>query len=115
VDSTTKSLSRFFRCPAYDQVFFAMRWSNRRRGKIKGPGITVTHSFRSDKFNEVNEANEVLSDPKKRKKYDQLGQDWKHHQEAGPRRGRRHAALRGEDLNAEIRSCIPHYKERIKA
>jgi curved DNA-binding protein len=30
------------------------------------------------KFKEINEANEVLSDPIKRKKYDEYGKDWKH-------------------------------------
>jgi curved DNA-binding protein len=30
------------------------------------------------KFKEINEANEVLSDSKNRKKYDQYGKDWKH-------------------------------------
>lgn len=30
------------------------------------------------KFQELNEANEVLSDAEKRKKYDQYGKDWKH-------------------------------------
>jgi curved DNA-binding protein len=33
------------------------------------------------KFQELNEANEVLSDPEKRKKYDQYGQDWQHGEE----------------------------------
>lgn len=30
------------------------------------------------KFQEINEANEVLSNPESRKKYDQYGKDWKH-------------------------------------
>ncbi len=41
------------------------------------PDVNSNDKTAEKKFQEINEANEVLSDPGKRKKYDQYGKDWK--------------------------------------
>jgi curved DNA-binding protein len=42
------------------------------------PDVNPNDEEAHKKFQQVNEANEVLSDPEKRKKYDQYGKDWQH-------------------------------------
>ncbi|MDZ7613459.1 MAG: J domain-containing protein [Flavobacteriaceae bacterium] len=42
------------------------------------PDVNPNDAGAKKKFQEINEANEVLSDPEKRKKYDQYGKDWQH-------------------------------------
>ena len=42
------------------------------------PDLNPNDKDAKKKFQEINEANEVLSDPEKRKKYDQYGKDWQH-------------------------------------
>jgi len=41
------------------------------------PDLNPNDKNAHQKFQQINEANEVLSDPEKRKKYDQYGKDWK--------------------------------------
>jgi curved DNA-binding protein len=42
------------------------------------PDLNPNDKEAHQKFQQINEANEVLSDPGKRKKYDQYGKDWQH-------------------------------------
>lgn len=42
------------------------------------PDLNPNDKEAHKKFQQINEANEVLSDPEKRKKYDQYGENWKH-------------------------------------
>ncbi len=64
----------------------------RRLARKYHPDLNPNDASAKIKFQQVNEANEVLSDPAKRKKYDQYGKDWKageeashhHQQRSGP-------------------------------
>jgi curved DNA-binding protein len=42
------------------------------------PDLNPNDAGAKKKFQQINEANEVLSDPEKRKKYDKYGKDWEH-------------------------------------
>jgi len=42
------------------------------------PDLNPNDAEANKKFQQLNEANEVLSDPEKRKKYDQYGENWQH-------------------------------------
>jgi curved DNA-binding protein len=52
--------------------------SFRKLARKYHPDVAKDKSTAEDKFKELNEANEVLSDPEKRRKYDELGANWNH-------------------------------------
>lgn len=53
------------------------------------PDLNPNDKEAHKKFQQVNEANEVLSDPEKRKKYDQYGKDWEHAEQFEQQRAQR--------------------------
>lgn len=50
----------------------------RKKARKLHPDLNPNDAQAQQKFQQLNEANEVLSDPEKRKKYDQYGKDWQH-------------------------------------
>jgi curved DNA-binding protein len=53
----------------------------RKLARRHHPDVNPNDKEAEKKFQQINEANEVLSDPEKRKKYDEYGKDWKHAEE----------------------------------
>ncbi|HEY1172015.1 MAG TPA: DnaJ C-terminal domain-containing protein [Verrucomicrobiae bacterium] len=54
-----------------------IRKAFRKLAREYHPDVAKDKKNAEDKFKEINEAYEVLSDPEKRKKYDELGANWK--------------------------------------
>jgi curved DNA-binding protein len=53
-----------------------IRTAFRKLARKYHPDVAKDKKAAEEKFKQINEAYEVLSDPEKRKKYDQLGADW---------------------------------------
>ena len=58
-----------------------IRKAFRRLAKQYHPDINANDPRAQERFQEINEANEVLSDPEKRKRYDEYGEHWAHAEE----------------------------------
>src|SRR6187401_1345119 len=57
--------------------------SFRKLARQYHPDVNKGDAAAERRFKEISEANEVLSDPEKRKLYDQLGSNWQSYQNAG--------------------------------
>src|SRR3990170_168856 len=56
----------------------------RKLARKHHPDVNPGDRAAEAKFKEINEAHEVLSDPDKRRKYDELGANWRMYEQAGP-------------------------------
>lgn len=73
----------------------------RKLARKHHPDLNPNDKEANKKFQQINEANEVLSDPDKRKKYDQYGKDWKHADEFEKQKqsGRQYSNQGGEGFS----------------
>src|SRR6476620_6776439 len=55
----------------------------RKLARKHHPDVNPTDKSAESRFKELNEAYEVLGDPAKRKKYDELGANWRAYEQAG--------------------------------
>src|SRR5882672_6918152 len=61
-----------------------IRKAFRKLARQHHPDVAKNKATAEEKFKEINEAYEVLGDPEKRQKYDELGADWKQGAEFRP-------------------------------
>jgi curved DNA-binding protein CbpA len=66
-----------------------IKQSYRKLARKHHPDVNPGDKAAETKFKEINEAYEVLGDPDKRRKYDELGANWRQYEQAGAAGGPR--------------------------
>jgi curved DNA-binding protein len=77
------------------------------------PDLNPNDKEAHKKFQQVNEANEVLSDAEKRKKYDAYGKDWKHADQFEQQRQQQQQYAGGPQFSGESDSDFSNFFESI--
>lgn len=97
-----------------------IRKAYRKMAKKYHPDINKDNPEAEKHFQAINEANEVLSDPEKRKKYDEYGEHWKHadeyeaqRKEYGQRRGYENFGGFGDFTNSGNSSGFSDFFEEL--
>ncbi len=80
----------------------------RRLARKHHPDVNPGDRGAEAKFKELNEAYEVLSSPDTRRKYDELGANWRHYEQAGPAAG---GPFPGQAPGGTYRSMTPEEME----
>ena len=86
----------------------ALKKAFRKLARKYHPDVNPNDKIAEQKFKQINEAYEVLSDPEKRKKYDKYGKDWQHseafeqaQQQRSRQRGQQFGGAQGRSFRGE--------------